>query len=1104
MSKKCSQGLPLLLIFVLLSGSQIMAQVARTKSNIKLINSRAQINKAIEYNDNKEYAKAEAIYAEIPKSDSLYSWALYERALTCYSNDKLDSAMVFCEEGLNLRTSKADFYSLLGSIYDDKKMPQKGIEVFKEGLKQFPYNQMMHFNLAIVYFRIDSLNLAEKELIISAKLNPFHFGTQYYLGKVNETKGRIIETMMCYYMAILLKPTRTDAVAQLEKFLNGESDIMSQAAKYPKIESEQIPQFDLLEEIITSKIALSPKYKTKAKINDIIVKQGQILFDKLTYNPNVDNFYMSYYVPFFINIREKGYYEPFFFTLFSAYDNEKIQSWLKKKKKKHGKFIDNARDQIVLSRTVGLANLKVEKDTIYYVFDENGFLNSFGHYSNSGLKVKTGEWTWIHHNGGLESKALYINGKEEGHSISYNKEGIISVEVLMKDGTFNGDYKIYHDNGILKIKGTALNGKLDGKFTKYYSSGQPEEVAFLKNSKLNGIDSGFYLNGMVQYIVNYNNREVNGSVVKYFSNGAISEKSNYLNDKINGDYQSFYPDGSINRTGSYEKGKPVGKWKEFYPNGVLQSEYTLNSKSENTDTQRDYYADGKLEQEIIFNGSKSITTMYAHSGKKYYKSLAENGKVESWEAYDVNGKIIDKGETLGKTLNYKLYNPQGFVVAEGQIVKGKYEGTWNFYDSYGQKTEARCLKNNEVDGNDTLFFENGTVKAVKAYKKSLLDGYYEEYFLNGSLHKEGWYVDDNKQGMWKEYFIDGSLNTINYYANDDFQGWQDYFHPSGKLKEQSFFEFGHFASKILYDTLEKPYFKASIENGNGLYELPTMNGNSKEISTNLVGGSFQGEIKRYYPNGILKMAANYTNDRSNGTVQYFDEDGNLLQSVGNINGNMWGDYVLYEAGVKSYEAKNLNNNTYGAVRWFYPNGKVECEYNYINDQVEGKGTYFAPDGQIMYVLNFENDAPVSYMYKDKSGNFVKPIALSKDTTHVVTYYQNGNKSADYYYYHGIKSGKCELFYPNGKLYNKYFRIGKENHGLSVEYYQNGKPRTEDNYYYGHLQGDSKTFYENGTLKSIEPYYYNLKHGIANYYDAKGNLTKTRKYYYGILISEIKQ
>lgn len=1103
MCKKLPWSLPMLLIFVLFQGNLIMAQEMRTKSNIKLINSREQIKKAIEYNDDEKYDKADRLYSEIPKSDSLYSWALYERALTCYTSNKLDSAMAFCEEGLNLRNNKADFYCLLGSIYDDKKMPQKGIEIFKEGLKQFPYNQMMHYNLAVVYIRIDSLNLAEKELLISAKLNPLHFGTHYYLGRVNETKGRIVEAMLCYNMAILLKPSRTDAVAQLEKFLNGESDIVSQVAKYPRTELEQIPEFERLEEIITSKIALSPKYKTKAKINDIIVKQGQILFDKLTYNPNIDNLYMNYYVPFFINIRDNKYYEPYFYTLFSAYDNEKIQSWLKKKKKKQGKFIDSSRDRILESRKVGLVNLKFAKDTLFYVFDDKGFLNSFGHYSNSDQKTKIGKWTWIHHNGGLESKASYINGKEEGLTVSYNDEGIIEGEVLMKDGTYSGEYKLYHENGILKMNGMALNGKLEGYFTKYYPSGQREECGTINNNKMNGADSGFYLNGQVKYFTNYKNGEINGPFVKYYANGVVSEKANYNEGKANGDYQSFYPDGTIYRSGSYEKGKSVGKWKEFFPNGVLQSEYTLNGKSENIGTQRDYFADGKLEEERVYDGGKSTKTLYAHNGKKYYKSISDDGKIESWEAYDVNGKIIDKAETSAKTLTYKLYNQQGVMETEGQIIKGKLEGKWKFYGSCGQKSEIRFLKNDEIEGNDSLFYDNGVLKMVKPYKKSSLDGYYEEYYTNGSLYKEGWYVDENRQGMWKEYNIDGSISAINYYANDDVEGWQDYFFPNGKLKEQNLIEFGYLTTKILYDTLGKPYCKTTIENGNGPYELKSINGNVKELSSNLIGGSYQGDVKRYYSNGAMRMASNYINDRINGKNQYFDEDGNMTKTIDYINGNMWGDYVTYEDGVKNYEAKNLNNNTFGTVRWFFPNGKTECEYNYLNDQLDGKGTYFAPDGQIMFVVNFENDDPVSYTYKDKSGNFVKPIAIGKDTTHVVAYYKNGIKSADFYYYNGIKNGKCELYYPNGKIYDKYFRLGKDKHGMSYQYYQNGNPRSEDNYYYGQLNGDSKAYYENGTLKSVVPYYYDMKHGVAKYYDAKGNLAKTRVFFYGVLISETK-
>jgi len=547
-----------------------------------LINSRQQIKKAIDYHDDKEYAKADKLYAEVPKSDSLYHLALYERALTSYTRKNYDEAIAFCNEGLTLREGKANFYGLLGNIYDDKKMPQKAIDVFKEGLKQFPYNQQMYYNLAVVYAGIDSLNEAETNLIKSLKLDPFHYRSNYLLGQVNERKGKMVEALLCYYMAAVIKPRQTEAIAQLMIYLNGESKLISLASKYSGSDNEKLPHFEQLEDILNSKIALNPKYKTKARINEVSVKQGQMLFDKLVYNPSVDNFYMNFYVPFFVNIRQKGNYEAFFYTIFSAYDGEQIQSWLKRKQRKQSKFISDAALKIVELRKVGLENPTLTKDPIYYVFNKEGRLSAFGRYSNKMTEIKTGLWTGVHENGGLESITEYVNGKEEGVIIGYNSEGVKSIELTMKNGAYSGPYSTYHENGVKSTEGTTLNGKLDGPFKNFYPSGQLKEEGVLKNNKLTGKNTVYFYDGTIAGVYNYVDGDADGDVVRNYVDGTLSEKYSYKEDKIHGDYTSYYPNKAVKSVGKYEKGKPTGKWVEYYANGTISSTYTLNSASKKT------------------------------------------------------------------------------------------------------------------------------------------------------------------------------------------------------------------------------------------------------------------------------------------------------------------------------------------------------------------------------------------------------------------------------------------------------------------------------------------------------------------------------------------
>ncbi len=127
---------------------------------------------------------------------------------------------------------------------------------------------------------------------------------------------------------------------------------------------------------------------------------------------------------------------------------------------------------------------------------------------------------------------------------------------------------------------------------------------------------------------------------------------------------------------------------------------------------------------------------------------------------------------------------------------------------------------------------------------------------------------------------------------------------------------------------------------------------------------FSGEVKWYYPNGKLQLVRHYKNEKQNGSVKRYFEDGTLKTEGNVVNG-------AYKNGTFVFKAQHpthVVNYKDGAVverLSFYEATKTVAERQFIaqHDQVQ-KSTFYNKSGKVI----------ASMTYKTKSGNYRAPIA----------------------------------------------------------------------------------------------------------------------------------
>ncbi len=127
------------------------------------------------------------------------------------------------------------------------------------------------------------------------------------------------------------------------------------------------------------------------------------------------------------------------------------------------------------------------------------------------------------------------------------------------------------------------------------------------------------------------------------------------------------------------------------------------------------------------------------SGKIKYRGMVNDGRIDGvFKTYFLDGNIQS-------SVNYR---------------DGKVSGKATFYyDAPGQKVKAEMVfdENEQMKGEYTEFYENGSKKAVLEVDDGKLNGDATFYYDSNIIKIEGSYKNGVKNGKWKNYTEDGNI-----------------------------------------------------------------------------------------------------------------------------------------------------------------------------------------------------------------------------------------------------------------------------------------------------------------------------------------------------------
>lgn len=387
----------------------------------------------------------------------------------------------------------------------------------------------------------------------------------------------------------------------------------------------------------------------------------------------------------------------------------------------------------------------------------------------------------------------------------------------------------------------------------------------------------------------------------------------------------------------------------------------------------------------------------------------------------------------------KFTYPNGVISSEGYLRNGKPDGYWKSYYKNGQlKSEGNRL-NYMLDSTWIFYNENGEKISEINYKNGRKNGYRYTYLKDEYIVE--YFENDVKEKYTKVYYNEGSIKKIIPFEAGLENGTALTFNKDSVIILIEEYKKGILLSREVINRIDK----------NGLK---------------------QGLWKFFYSDGTLMEEVTYLNDKKNGFLKRYDENGVLVKIEKYVNDVLQTDVPE----LKEYEIR----------KDYYSNGQIKVEGSYFNNKPDGIRREYDEEGNIIKGYIFFDGILKAEGIIDANG---------KKQGYWKEYYPSGKLMAEGKYKDSYKVGVWNYYYENGKLEQKGKYNSKQNPvGEWNYYYENGNIYKIENYLDGELDGDYIEFNDTGKIIVKGQYFEGLKTGLWEYYI--GDIIQKGKYFDG--------
>ncbi len=317
------------------------------------------VDEGIAYHDKGDYEGAIAKYDKALQLDKDNLFALAEKAMSFLSLEKNEDAIQACQAAIEKHPGDKALktvYVTYGNAYDGLKKTDKSIEIYDEGLKLFPDFYQLHFNKGITLSSIKKYDDAILSFQKSATLNPKHASSHNALGRLLDIKDKRIPSLLAYSRFLIAEPESKRAkenLASLQKIMKGNveqtgkksvtihvsPEMLSDTAANGKAKENSFTTTDLIL-AMDAGLDYDKKNRQKTEVEQFIRKFETVCASLSDTQKSNYGFYWDYYVPYFVEMKDKELIETFAYIAFATSDDPDVTKWLKSHKNNIDKFYD--------------------------------------------------------------------------------------------------------------------------------------------------------------------------------------------------------------------------------------------------------------------------------------------------------------------------------------------------------------------------------------------------------------------------------------------------------------------------------------------------------------------------------------------------------------------------------------------------------------------------------------------------------------------------------------------------------------------------------------------------------------------------------------------
>lgn len=1055
------------------------------------INQSSTVDEAIALYDEEKYHEAIALFLTVDENDSSFVRMTSELALTYNATGNYDSSILCCRRGLEeISSYRNNIYGIMATSYDMKGVVDSAIYYYQKAIEIEPYNYLDHFNLGVTYYNSDKYLLATGCFQEALRCNPFHSSSHLYLGLLAARQKQLTKAMLSIETFLMLEPHSGRSNKYLV-FLNNLSQnyIDTSYGDFiePFLENEA---YEFVDHLIRSRVVLVDDFETVIDFNAPVVKQTQVLFDKIE-EVKADDFWTEMYWEFFSAIKSNGYIEPMLCTILRSAGSEVLSKWVEKNDKLVAEFYNVGSH---LSNIKFYKYLDLDGDVKRYTveYDENGGIYSIGNTEN---EMKEGYWVYFWSHGGFRSEGLFENDKKSGLWKYYAWEGNLDFSTMMQEGKNDGPAHKYHPNEALRYSLDYVNDNPEGEVVFYSKSGALTENINYKQGLRNGLGMQFYGTGDTSTTYHYKDNKLDGERVDYHTNGTVLDKSYYQEGLLNGPYVSYHYNGQLESKGDYKDGNRTGEWQVYFEDGTISQQLIYND-TVITGERRDYFRNGSLSVLYRYNGKGELngeTEHFTRSGHRYLIEIYNSDKIFGIKNFNGDEELIDEYLSDDGSFSFKTYHHNGKLKKEGHFKNSNETGKWTSYWINGNKQREIVYEDGEIVGESMTYFKNGQLKDIIARKSEGEFDRYTSYHINGEIASTGLQIAGKNTHHWYYYRIDGSLEQKSYYADGLINGWFTYYAKDNKTSirdkydegilviRESYNEAGEIVSKVNYykdDALR--YFS---DEGQLMMEASVLN------------FRLEDSLTWHYPSGGKSSQTYFENDIRQGDYLSWSREGHIDGKGHYMNGDKYGTWLWYydNGEVISDENHYLYDEKDSVQKYFNEDGILVEESYYQNGDKHGPHIWYNDLGVAMVKFNYWNDELLSYQQPVLNG-WGEKIFIENGNEKIVSHYVSGQISLEIQLKDFIYEGELIKYNEDGAIYQKRsYTLGLTN-GLSESYYANGNREYHKTYMLGELNGESQWYYLNGNIKKKRQYYLGDSEGTDLYYNESGEQLSAEVYF----------